>query len=728
MVVVSRSVFRRRVGWLGCSVSSLALFLLGGGAACAQDAGQQGSATADTGGVQEIVVTAERRANTAQRTALAITALAGDQLQKQSITAVNDALRSTMGTVVQSTANGGGVYIRGIGSAQDPNIGGPSVNLNVDGIYQQQPDAPLGAIYDVQRIEVLRGPQGTLYGRNANAGSVNIISNDPNFDGPSGRVRLSYGNYDAVQAEAAVNVPLGEALAVRVSAYSNLRDGYLHPSGYNDANEKAIRGKLLFSPNDDVRILMGLEYVDIDRNGDSAVQPSEALARNDDYYAAQATGMFRVKQKRAYLQGDFTVGPGVLTVIPAVQRYTKYDDRIVIAANPVASVNLVNETQISLETRYASLPSAPVKWVVGAFYLNADTDNPLVLTSFTGRPVAFGSVAGSGVETLAGFGQVTIPLFDRFRVTLGGRYTHDRKSLTSRPAPYGIGIEDKASFDSFTYKAGFEYDVTPRSLFYGNVTTGFKAGGLDERFDAYKPEKIRSLALGLKNRFFNNRLQVNIEGFDYHYTDYQATYSARCQNAAACSPILSFANAISNAGRANVYGFEGEVVTRPWYGATLSAGVGYTHSKLSALTVNEGTAQDLTGTATQGCSITLTCPVLGITTLTDRSLANAPKWTVQLAAEQSVEIGSLGTLTLAADTKYSSSYITSYSYPLISAQSAFWRSNARIDFSPAGSDITISGFIKNIENNAILTGVVSRAGARMLMPPRTYGVQVSASF
>lgn len=197
---------------IGLGVASLTL---------AQERNVRNVAAESTHGaaLEEVIVTAQRREESLQKTPISITAISGADLLAREVTSIDSALRDVPGVVIQGNANGGGVYIRGIGSGQDSAIGGPAVNLNFDGIYQQQPELPMASIYDLERVEVLRGPQGTLYGRNATAGSINIITANPqdHFEA-AGTVGL--GNYNLLHTEGMVNVPLNDAIAVRAAMSS----------------------------------------------------------------------------------------------------------------------------------------------------------------------------------------------------------------------------------------------------------------------------------------------------------------------------------------------------------------------------------------------------------------------------------------------------------------------------------------------------------------------------
>ena len=210
--------------------------------------------------LEEVVVTAQRREENVQRTAIAITAISGQDIVKRGDTSLDAVLAATPSVQIQGNSSGAQVYVRGIGSNNDPVYGNPAVNLNIDGVYQQQPAAVTGGMYDIARVEVLRGPQGTLYGRNATGGSINVITNDPS-DGFAGSGSIQLGNYSQKRVEGMVNAPVTDTLAVRVAFTSERRDGYLS-NGDSDADSIAARLKILYKPSDDLRLLVGASYID----------------------------------------------------------------------------------------------------------------------------------------------------------------------------------------------------------------------------------------------------------------------------------------------------------------------------------------------------------------------------------------------------------------------------------------------------------------------------------
>lgn len=269
--------------------------------------------------IAQVVVTAQRRKENLQNAPLSVAVIGGEELAARNVTAIDDALRGIPGVALQGNANGAAIYIRGIGSGQDQATGGPAVNLNVDGLYQHQPNIPLSALYDIERVEVLRGPQGTLYGRNATAGSINIITANPtNRSEAAGSIGI--GNFGLLHTEAMVNAPISDTVAVRASMVSARRTGYIHPSGYDDADTIGGRIKALFTPNKDVRLTLGSEYLSIGGVGPGAVDPL-ATHPDDAWKSSAPTGVIDIKAWRLYGQLDWNLGFATLTVLPAHKNF-----------------------------------------------------------------------------------------------------------------------------------------------------------------------------------------------------------------------------------------------------------------------------------------------------------------------------------------------------------------------------------------------------------------------
>jgi iron complex outermembrane receptor protein len=681
-----------------------------------------------SGGLEEIVVTAQRREESLQKTPLSIAVITGAELQAREVRSIDSALHDVPGVVVQGSANGGGIYIRGIGSGQDSAIGGPAVNLNFDGVYQQQPEVPMGSIYDLERIEVLRGPQGTLYGRNASAGSINIITANPR-DRFEAAGSVGFGNYDSLHTEGMVNVPVSDAVAIRAAMSSDRHRGYIEPSGYDDADNTGGRVKVLIKPTDAVSLLVAGDYLHIGGVGNGGVD-SLSLHPQDAWYSTAPTGIMDLTSWRTYGELDWNVGVGTLTVQPAHQKFRKFDNNVIINTPPAttSTAGIVDEVQDTVEARLASAADSKATWVVGLYYLNSSLDLPPFTASrisLPASPQTFPYLRGNEATSSAGFAQLTYPVLEWLRATGGVRYTQDKKTALDQTSAAGAITRFHGSWNSFTYKAGLEADLRPGSMMYANVSTGFKAGGIDQGFLRYKPEKLTAYALGAKNRFFADRLQINGEAYYYNYKDFQAQYGYRCQNVAACSPVEAFANTIVNAGAATLYGAELETTLRLTPVDRIDASVAYSHSVFDQLIIHAGTA-----TAPAGCATTLTCPLLPDQVLTNQNLANAPRWSGSFGYEHMFDLPNGADITLRGDTHLFSNYWTVYRRPpqvsVESFQPSFHTSNAFLTYNAPDNKWDVRAYARNLENRAVVTSAVGPA--LTLQPPRTYGVEISARF
>jgi iron complex outermembrane receptor protein len=702
-------------------------------ATAAADAG-----AGQAGGVADIIVTAERHSATIQKTPIAITAVTGDEVRKRQLNSIGDILAQTPAVVVQNSTKGEAVFIRGIGSTGDAQEGGdPAISLNIDGVYQQQAVVPLASSFDINRVEVLRGPQGTLYGRNSNAGSVNVITNDPRLGENSGYFNLQLGDYRAVRSEAAANVALGADAAARIALVANRHDGYYSNDG-DSADGYALRGKLKVQPVEPLTITLTGLWATEDGNPQSTVPAplDKDHPYNTTYPAYDGTngnpffpplaagpsvvphGVQNVKFGMVYGQLDYDLGFATFTLLPAHTWTHQYQDTVLLPLG--AAAQDVTENANSLEARLASAPSSPVTWVVGLYGFKADDDPvafPRQTVDFVHRPIAFPeSVAMHyGSRTYAAFGQVTVPITGKLRVTGGARYTHDQKRADFRTFSSSATSVDGASYTRRygrgTYKAGVEYDLAPRSLFYAQVSTGFKAGGINPNGSEYDPEKITAYEAGLKNRFFDNKVQLNLDAYLYNYHGYQARV-----NAPDCSDATGFSQQTINAASLKNYGGEAELTVWATHHDRLSATAAYLHSR-GRFTYDNGICS--AGVITHDYEDLVEAP------------PNSPKWSGTIGYEHRFDLPGGMSLTARGDMRWSASYDTSIDDSIYDHQGGFTRTDASLTWSSADDRLSVRAFIKNIENKTqklfTLAPPVPFA-ALEISAPQTYGVALSAKF
>lgn len=345
-------------------------------------------------GLEEIIVTAQKRSEDLQKTAIALSAVTGDALKEAGVFDPQGLTDLVPGLEVGYSNSNTTFAIRGISSTTDPTLGDAAVAFHLDGVFQGRPAAASGILYDVARVEVLRGPQGTLYGRNATAGTINVVTNRPNFDGYSGSAEVETGNYGLLSTTAMFNAPLNDTLAVRGAMDTLRHSGYLS-DGYNDADNVAGRLQALWTPSESVSLLVGGDFFHEGGVGPGLTLLSRVTAcdfnQASPTYTACATptngrlgpwasfdttnmttkgyqspsGTTDNTSWTVHAELNWNLGPVVLTEIPAYHHLTV---NYFALGNGLDNSQQEHEREISNELRLSSPASSPTKWVLGAYY------------------------------------------------------------------------------------------------------------------------------------------------------------------------------------------------------------------------------------------------------------------------------------------------------------------------------------------------------------------------
>jgi iron complex outermembrane recepter protein len=301
---------------LGCELGlTLAISMLAATAAQAQTAPDE--TAADNGdGIQDIVVTAQRKSESTQRAAIAIDAVSGDKLAQSGMTSATQ-LQQVSPSLAVSNAGGANstFFVRGVGNFSSNAYTDPATAFNFDGVYIGRPASTAGLFYDLERVEVLKGPQGTLYGRNATAGAINVIPAKPKVGEFSGNFTGSYGNYNAINLQGAVNAPMGENGAIRISGALSDHDGYLS-DGTNDEKVAALRVQMLANLTPDLSVRVVGDYAHVGGKGGGS------------YYAARATGLNATTQRYDFVSTGFNAGTGILDPLSQAYRTTLFSGQV----------------------------------------------------------------------------------------------------------------------------------------------------------------------------------------------------------------------------------------------------------------------------------------------------------------------------------------------------------------------------------------------------------------
>ncbi|MEY4413934.1 MAG: hypothetical protein RIQ53_1227 [Pseudomonadota bacterium] len=685
------------------------------------------------GALQDVVVTAERRTTNVQKTAISITSTSGAELRAKGQTTLESTLSDTPAVNVMATPQGGQVFVRGVGSQGDSNYVDPAVSLNLDGVYSGRAERVFASLYDVQRVEVLRGPQGTLYGRNATGGSVNVITNNPGPTQEAG-LNLQLGNFGLRHVDGFVNLPVIDTVSLRVAGMREQRDGYFSNGG-RASDLTAGRVKLRVQPHADVSLLATVDAFDSQGRGATSVPrafsggPPFFNWRTDyaDPWEVDPLHPADVQHTRfltSSLQADVNLGFGQLTVQPAITRSRRLTQTDLVAGTAVPGTTLPlpesiwEETQKTLEVRLAAPARARLQWVVGAYLFDADNRQSGVPPSY---PTPTWESYGTRVPTTskALFGQATWPLAEAWRLTTGLRHTRDEKTTTYgvrstsvwTGSAYDSGLLSTANaYSATTGKLGLEHDLGPRNMVYAQVATGYKAGGFGIAVppQAFEPERLTAFELGSKNRFLDNRLQVNGELFHYRYRNYQVMYA----DSAAPSPIsgdttAAFMQYVVNAGEGQISGADVEARWRLEDGPELKAAATVTEARYGDFAL--GALQSMNGARVVG----------------------TPRWTLTLGAEQQWPLAG-GLLTAGFTTKFSDGYTVSLNDAmpggnLNGRQGAFHKTDLRLGWAPDDGRWSVSAWVRNLENDAQTTQVLP-FGRAQITDPRTFGVNAGWTF
>jgi iron complex outermembrane receptor protein len=756
------------------------------------DATQSPSAPAtpeqELGGLSEIVVTAQRREESLQRVGLAVSAVGGDELIKAGITQPDDLGKLVPALQVQPSAGSAvSIYLRGVGAQSGNAYAENAVAFNFAGVYVGRPTAIVGTFYDLERVEVVKGPQGTLYGRNATGGAINVLPRRPELGEFGGSIEPEYGNFDYKRAAAALNLPLGGIAALRLAGQVVDREGYLS-DGTQDEKGEAARASLLVEPFDGWSALVLADYFNQDGKGQGSVlapgsgvpagtglnaaPPLQDLIGASDSrsiaalaaYAATlpappfcggfgnllTSGCVITPANDSFLDSEFwgvsatiegDISFGTLTIIPAYRNSDTNENGYI----PGFKIQKAEQTdQRSLEMRLTSNADQRLRYVLGAFYFDEeqDADNFFTLGNLSTNRFT------PNLETTskAAFGQLSFDLTDTFRLIGGIRYTNEVKdALTQNAAgglpgpitpPLGPPFTGHLEFDKVTWKAGIEWDAGPQSLIYANVATGFKAGGFftalppDNTFD---PEELTAHTVGAKNRFFDNKLQLNLEAFYWDYKDQQVTFVG----GVATNRGIQSGGITVNAGQATIYGADIDLLFAPTPLDRFSANVQYLEGEYDSLIFDA--FSNTGGAIRQGCPILdtrLANPGINnarfyTTDCSGYPTLNSPEWSAGLGYEHTFVIRGFD-LTAGARTRVETSRWLALSYLPEMKQDSYMMSDAYLTFENEDRTWSTTAYINNIEDERVL----SNAGLKpvvdvvyvALRPPRTYGVRVGYKF
>jgi len=561
------------------------------------------SVNAQERAIEKIVVTAEKRGESLQDLSQAVTAFTAKDLDNKNILSFVDLSAIAPGvTVAKNEGFKTVISIRGVGNEANQNAtANPSVSYHIDGIYIASPYALQTDFIDIERIEILRGPQGTLFGQNSTGGAINVISTKPSFDDFVGKADVSLGTDNLIKVRGTINVPISDDLAMRTSFSRATQDGYtqnvyngpnvLNPSetfvgkDMDNIDNLSMRTDWLWNASDTLSLRFLAQYFSGDSNGAGikGIDDPTPGARN----LSQDTDSAYELESQVYgLIAEWDAGFAVIKSLSSYQKdditVVRDNDRHSFVTNPEIQISVFNP-EVNIQTTFTQelnvISNQPLfgklDWIVGAFYLDTDIDITIREELDVGRdgvldgyipsfPAVFGGDRGfisdsnPQRESLSFYGQTTYPISETVRLITGLRYTKDEveSTVSNFFAPSPSFINPKT--EDLTGRIALEWDAGDDAMTYASYTRGLKPGGSNLTFSegddalvraAFEDETIDAYEVGFKTEFMNSRVRTNVAAFYYDYTNLQFQ----------ASDFNEFGSGVSNIPESEIYGIELEM-------------------------------------------------------------------------------------------------------------------------------------------------------------------------
>ncbi len=731
----------------GAALGALALAAGLSAPAFGQIAGPAASA-GESPTLSEVVVTANRRVQSAQSVGVAVSVLSGADLLTRGVSDV-DGLQYQTPSLEIVPAFGGGqpqFRLRGVGFDDYASNNASPVAVYVDEVAKPYSIQTQGLLFDIDRVEVLRGPQGTLYGRNTTGGAINFLTNRPTSTFAAG-VTGEFGEYHTVKAEGYVSGPLSDTVRVRLAGgveeggafQINRASG--EPIG--DADRYGLRAQVAWDATSRLSVLVNAQYgrdrsdgqglylfrplgaqpadIDVSKTGWGASSQFAALIG-----IGRNTRPFRDNETKSLsIDASYDLGFARLTSISAYERFSRreYEDWDASAAADAGTYFGTQAEVVSQELRLASKGAGPFKWLGGFYYdherLNDTFDSDFQDSlNFLAR-----STYGQRVETVAGFGQVEDQLTSRLNLIVGGRVEHERRNLdgysTTTIPVIGLGVTGQdRSLDEVqgSGKLEAEYKLTPGVLGYASISRGVKSGGFSayntltpSELDPFKPEALYAYEAGFKAQFLHDTLRLNGAGFHYDYRDQQV-------QSAIYDPVYGAVGKIVNAARAHIDGGELEATWRPTPRLEVTQAVSYKRGAFDSFL-----GLDIAASAAADAA-----------RYQDRQGQDEgfPHFSYNGAASYRFDLGADYTLTAQTDYSYRDAFRPVLLGPLFDIHS-YWLVDAGLTLKPRNAPWTLAVFGRNIldqsydlTRNFFLGGIDIAAPGR----PATWGVRASYAF
>jgi len=708
-------------------------------------------------GIEEIIVTARKRVEQLQDVPVSISAFSAADIESKSLFSLKDLGQFTpnlsFSNMGQSGSSGSVVFMRGVGQTDVASFWDPGVGIYVDGVYMGRMQGVDLALMELERVEVLRGPQGTLFGKNTIGGAINVVTAKPG-DEFNAYAEITTGRYDRLDGKFSANVPLVPGVfAMKVAASSQNRDGFgtrldWHTGEKIDemGDRDRLNGRVAFSwtPNEDVGVLLSFDAAKIREYGavrevvkftqpplagllNMFVNPpySAASFATDDHITSFANGE-NANELDAWgtaLTVDWNLGA------VAVKSITSYRDTEALNGtdpdgsiyNIIDLVGIVEQDQFSQELQISGLSfDDRLNWVAGLYYFEESgfmSQEMLVyreILDFIGLDISFLRRWWTDNKSFAAYTQGSFAVNEQLALTVGLRYTDEKKDIARERLRQLSGLvfvpldSTDASFSAFSPRISIDYKWNDDLMTYLSAARGFKSGGINAislnsaEFTPFDPEYIWTYEAGIRSEWYDRRLRFNATLFYSDYQDIQFTVIRGDPNTG--EPIT----VVDNAAKAEMKGFELEFTALPTSQLLLTAGVGYIDAKYTEVD-----------------------PVAPIST--DTSFVKTPEWSITLSGQYTQPLSSGAEVVGQIDWAYKSDTEHDQLNSPVGLQDSYGLLNARLSYVSSDNKWSVSLFGTNLTDKFYIMAVTDLSntlafGEVQWARPREWGVSFKYNF
>lgn len=716
---------------LATGLSAGAMFMFGG-AAAAQDAPSDAQAAQAPTQLDEIIVTSRRRATgeALQETPVAATAFGAEQLEEAGVEDLTDVGRMAPSVSMQPSSQRGvqNFSVRGMGVSGTTPSDEPAVGIFQDGVYWGSNYGALNDLFDMEGVEILRGPQGTLFGRNVTGGAVLVRSARPRFNREA-ELTLGAGSHGLFEASGFITGPASDSVAIRLAVLGRTLDGYFNHAltgdAYGESNTLIVRPSVTWEVTPSFSVTALAEWYS--EEGDPTVvrgiapctltgctpnlPTTEGWTTPSDYFDVFPgdLGSNDIDVRMGMVEANWEIFGGVLT---SVTGYRDVQTRVTTDFDGTPSRGFLqhiaqNQDQFSTELRFAANPTSWLSYTVGLYYFEQSMDYR------EGRRLNNNAIQLAGRsfldnDSFAAFADADFNITDRLTLTAGVRYTEETK--TARSAAFGACALDfstctfigprTTSDDNLSPRVSVSFDINDDQLIYASATRGFRSGGFSLRgtplVEPYRPEQVTAYEIGYKADLLNRRLRVNLAAYQNTYEDLQRTVLG-------VSPTAGVIQSVFNAAAATITGVEVETTAIITDNFEVSAAYGWTDAQYDEFA--------------------------GVADPSSRSFVRVPESTASLTARYTQMLDSGAEILWRGSAQYTGSYF--YDDPNLLEQPAYTLFDASVAYTNPSGDWTVTLWGRNLteEEYANWGSTLGFLGEnRFPGAPRTFGVRLQARY